>query len=56
MDKAVEFGSLFDLIKNFDESYRDLGHKLLKVSYKIFYYLLGTFCLFALQQHPKREI
>jgi len=31
MDKPIEFGSLFELIKNFDEAYKELGHKLLKV-------------------------
>ena len=32
MDKPVEFGSLFDLIKNYDEAYKDCGHRLVKVS------------------------
>ncbi len=31
MDKPLEFNSLFDLIKDFDEAYRDCGHRLIKV-------------------------
>jgi len=32
MDKPLEYSSLFELIKNFDEAYKDCGHKLVKVS------------------------
>ncbi len=31
MDKPLEFNSLFDLIKNYDEAYKDCGHRLVKV-------------------------
>ena len=31
MDKALEFNSLYELIKNFDEAYKDCGHRLVKV-------------------------
>ena len=31
MDKKLEFPSLHDLIQNFDEAYKDCGHKLVKV-------------------------
>ncbi len=31
MDKKMEFNSLHDLIRNFEDSYRDCGHRLVKV-------------------------
>lgn len=35
MNKPMEFNSLFELIKNFDEAYKDCGHKLVKVDQKL---------------------
>ena len=32
MDKPLEFSSLFDLIKNYDEAYKECGQKLIKVN------------------------
>ena len=34
MDKPLEFNSLYELIKNFDEAYKDCGHRLVKVNFK----------------------
>jgi hypothetical protein len=33
MEKPLEFTSLFEMIKNFDEAYQECGHRLIKVSW-----------------------
>jgi hypothetical protein len=33
MDKPLEFTSLHELVKNFDEAYKECGHRLIKVKY-----------------------